>query len=291
MLRTFATTSIPSPAPLSSGVRISLTAPLSRSALSSIRTGLEFAFSEQENVFDPAETHAAVLIPFCNVNNVPGILFEVRGKLRTHSGEVSFPGGRMDEAYTLSAALRETEEEIGIPRDRVEILGRLGPPQTSLSGLRVWPYAGFVHAESRPFSMASGTSPVTYPPTSESTDDFPLPSLSLADLKLNPQEVAHAFHLPLTALVSPPRLHSYLFRGGLPYYAVSVADIVAGPGAVHSDSDAPVHWVNDIAQRDEIGGGREGRLEVWGLTGWYLCEIMRILGVYRPHSTERSTPP
>lgn len=180
MLRTFATTSIPSPAPLSSGVRISLTAPLSRSALSSIRTGLEFAFSEQENVFDPAETHAAVLIPFCNVNNVPGILFEVRGKLRTHSGEVRYsalsmhrlephswspcqlPGwanGRgmyfpiakpsfilmclilQSDVDTLSAALRETEEEIGIPRDRVEILGRLGPPQTSLSGLRVWPYA------------------------------------------------------------------------------------------------------------------------------------------------------
>ena len=48
---------------------------------------------------------------------------------------------------------------------------------------------------------------------------------------------------------------------------------------MHTDS-AEVRWINDPAQRDEIGGGREGRLEVWGLTGWYLSALMRILRVY-----------
>ena len=48
---------------------------------------------------------------------------------------------------------------------------------------------------------------------------------------------------------------------------------------MHTDS-AEVRWINDPDQRDEIGGGREGRLEVWGLTGWYLSALMRILRVY-----------
>lgn len=45
----------------------------------------------------------------------------------------------MDKTF-LAAALRETREEVGILSDQVEILGRVGPPQLSLSGLRVWPY-------------------------------------------------------------------------------------------------------------------------------------------------------
>ena len=40
----------------------------------------------------------------------------------------------------MHAALREAREEVGIDADKIEILGRLGPPMRSLSGLRVWPY-------------------------------------------------------------------------------------------------------------------------------------------------------
>lgn len=81
-------------------------------------------------------------------------------------------------------------------------------------------------------------------------------------------------------MLSPTRMHSYLFRGARPYYAISVADIVRGPHGVHSGGGDEVQWATDPEQRDEIGGGREGRLEVWGLTGWYLYSLMRILGVY-----------
>lgn len=83
----------------------------------------------------------------------------------------------------------------------------------------------------------------------------------------------------MTGLFSPPRLHNYLFRGERPYFAISVADLVAGPNAVHSATENLPHF-SDPQQRDEIGGGREGRLEVWGLTGWYLSELMRRLGLY-----------
>lgn len=61
---------------------------------------------------------------------------------RFHPSWPSFPGGKVDPAdeSVLHAALRETKEEVGIDVDKIEILGRLGPPARSLSGLRVWPY-------------------------------------------------------------------------------------------------------------------------------------------------------
>ena len=112
---------------------------------------------------------------------------------------------------------------------------------------------------------------------------MPLPNLNLTDLRLSQREVAHAFHLPLSELVSAPRLHQYLFRGLSPYYAIDVSDIItdhAGGRVVSSDGQVP--WASDPEERDEIGGGKEGRLEVWGLTGWYLNVLMRVLGVYLP---------
>ncbi|KAH9933289.1 NUDIX hydrolase domain-like protein [Fomitopsis serialis] len=269
MLRTLtiAATANPSPA------RVSLTSPFTRQSLNAIRSLLANTL-EGSDIPVAEESHAAVLIPLCNVDNKPGLLLEVRGKLRTHSGEVSFPGGKVDktDASPLAAALRESQEELGIHPQQVEILGRIGPAETSLSGLRVWPYVGFVH----PARQVDAYSEQADAPEV----DVPLPSLALSSLRLSPAEVAHAFHLPMSALVSPPRLHTYLFRAERPYFAVSVADLVAGPHAVHSGPDPTPSWINDPQQRDEIGGGREGRLEVWGLTGWYLSELMRCLGVY-----------
>ncbi|CDO75819.1 hypothetical protein BN946_scf184951.g17 [Trametes cinnabarina] len=281
---------LPALSPSSSKAIVSLTQPLTRRSCNAIRRALEEAYPQSEYTHEPGEVHAAVLVPLCNVNGTPGVLLEVRGKLRTHSGEVSFPGGKVDEVRlvrclrpaqshklnasfavqtdpsTLAAALRETHEEVGIRPEQIEILGRFGPPERSLKGLRVWPYVAFIHPDGKEASE-------------QLDEDAPLPSLALSSLTLSPREVAHAFHLPLSAALSPTRLHSYLFRGQRPYYAVSVSDIVQGPNAVHSDT-AEVQWVNDPDQRDEIGGGREGRLEVWGLTGWYLYSLMRILRVY-----------
>lgn len=75
-------------APRPGSSQLSLTAPLTRNALNVIRNALEEHYTTQAEPYDPSETHAAVLAPFCNVNGRPGILLEVRGKLRTHSGEV-----------------------------------------------------------------------------------------------------------------------------------------------------------------------------------------------------------
>lgn len=136
---------------------------------------------------------------------------------------------------------------------------------------------GFVHSTPPRQYAKLGSSA---PHIDTDNPDTPLPSLNLSSLVLSQREVAHAFHFPLTAATSPPRLHHYLFRGGRPYYAVDVSDIIVDHEAgvvVSSEGQAP--WASDPEDRDEIGGGREGRLEVWGLTGWYLNVLMRRLGV------------
>lgn len=66
---------------------LSLTSPLTRSALDGLKRALAQKYDPEADRYDAAERHAAVLVPLCNVNNKPGILLEVRGQLRTHSGE------------------------------------------------------------------------------------------------------------------------------------------------------------------------------------------------------------
>jgi 8-oxo-dGTP pyrophosphatase MutT (NUDIX family) len=69
----------------------------------------------------------------------------VRGSgLRNHTGQVSLPGGRVDEGETFeAAALREATEEIGIDPVTVELLGRLTPVHIPVSGFLLHPIVGF----------------------------------------------------------------------------------------------------------------------------------------------------
>lgn len=76
--------------PSSASSLISLTEPLTRASLSRVKHALSHYHSHtHQGTLNDNETHAAVLIPMCNVNNRPGVLLEVRGKeMRNHSGEV-----------------------------------------------------------------------------------------------------------------------------------------------------------------------------------------------------------
>lgn len=72
----------------------------------------------------------------------------VRGSgLRNHTGQVSLPGGRVDAGETIeAAALREAEEEIGVGRGVVQVLGRLTPLHIPVSNYVLHPVVGFVDA-------------------------------------------------------------------------------------------------------------------------------------------------
>jgi 8-oxo-dGTP pyrophosphatase MutT (NUDIX family) len=92
-------------------------------------------------------TRAAVLIPFFNHGNQPFILFTKRTDyVATHRGEICFPGGVQEDADPdpLRTALREFEEELGIPAANVEILGSLDEIETVVSNFLVIPYVGYL---------------------------------------------------------------------------------------------------------------------------------------------------
>ncbi|KAI5995661.1 hypothetical protein EDD15DRAFT_2509570 [Pisolithus albus] len=233
--------------------RTSSVAPFTRNSLGAVRAALS-DYTTSAGLSggpDPNESHAAVLVPLCNVDGVPGVLLEVRGNLRSHPGEV-----RHADSSFLAAALREVHEEVGVPPDRIDVLGHLGPPERSLKGLHVWPYVGFV-----------------YPPGTASPDqgpDAPLPSLSIDSLVISQPEVAAVFHLPLSAFACQIRLKPSLFRASRPYWTIDVSDLV--PRRVQTQGD--IDHGHDLVERTVTE-----KLEVWGLTGWYLSLVMEAPGI------------
>jgi 8-oxo-dGTP pyrophosphatase MutT (NUDIX family) len=100
------------------------------------------------------------------------LLTERASDLRHHAGQISFPGGRIEpeDASVVEAALREAREEIGLARERVDIIGFL-PDHLIVSGFRVTPVVGFVAADYA--------------------------------LQLDRREVADAFEVPLPFLLDP----------------------------------------------------------------------------------------
>lgn len=115
-----------------------------------------------------ALTPAAVLVPLIDRKSGMSVLLTQRtAHLTAHAGQISFPGGRVEEADpdAVAAALRETEEEVGLPRDRVSVIGRLDTYVTG-TGFEIAPIVGMV--------------------------DPPVP------IAIDPFEVAEAFEVPLS---------------------------------------------------------------------------------------------
>ncbi|ORY30370.1 NUDIX hydrolase domain-like protein [Naematelia encephala] len=195
---------------------------------------------------------AAVLIPLMNIDARPHILMEVRAsELRTHAGEVSFPGGKVDSTDTslTQAALREAFEELALPTDRVEILGMLDCPEYSLGNkARVWPIVGFLHSQS----------PAT---TTSILPSGNLASLQIRELVASPDEVSAILPLPLSALTDPARqsLHFFRMDSRKPYFKIKVDDLVHQPSS------------DRISQQQQD-------LEIWGLSGWFLNRLAWKLG-------------
>ena len=95
----------------------------------------------------PGSTDAAVLVPlYLERDELIGVFTERRADLRRHAGEISFPGGRQDEPDEdlRETALREAEEEIGLQRDDVELVGALPPTGTFVTGYRIHPFVGLL---------------------------------------------------------------------------------------------------------------------------------------------------
>lgn len=144
-----------------------------------------------------ALTPAAVLFPIVQRPEGNTVLLTQRtAHLKDHPGQISFPGGRVEanDASPLDTALRETEEEIGLARRHVDVLGYL-PEYRTGTGFRVTPVVAAVHA---PF-----------------------------DLTPDPFEVAEVFEVPLGFLLDEAnhQRHALHYRGALRnFYAMPYGD-------------------------------------------------------------------
>ena len=112
--------------------------------------------SIRELLLDPAEAaeldapgskDAAVLIPlYVDDGELHSVFTKRRDDLSHHAGEISFPGGRPDfpDEDLEVTALREAEEEIGLPREDVDVLGALPPTGTFVTNYKIHPFVGMI---------------------------------------------------------------------------------------------------------------------------------------------------
>jgi 8-oxo-dGTP pyrophosphatase MutT (NUDIX family) len=95
-------------------------------------------------------TDAGVLVPlYVEKGELHAVFTRRRDDLRRHPGEISFPGGRRDDADAdlRATAVREAEEEIGLPRDAVDVIGGLQPTPTFATGYAVYPFVGLIEPD------------------------------------------------------------------------------------------------------------------------------------------------
>lgn len=163
-----------------------------------IRQELRFA--------DRPPAAAAVLVPLVNrPSGLSVLLTERSAHLSTHSGQIAFPGGKVDETDSdaTDAALREAEEEVDLKRNFVEVIGQL-PVYVTGTQFIITPVVGLVQ------------------------EGFVL--------RPNPDEVAHAFEVPLAFLMDPAqhRRHRFEWDGqarewfSMPYWQPMRVDARAG---------------------------------------------------------------
>ncbi len=96
--------------------------------------------------FPAAPVAAAVLVPIVDhPSGLTVLLTERASNLKHHPGQISFPGGRIEsqDGGALEAALRETEEEVGLSREHVQVVGYLDP-HLVITGFWITPVVGFV---------------------------------------------------------------------------------------------------------------------------------------------------
>jgi 8-oxo-dGTP pyrophosphatase MutT (NUDIX family) len=148
---------------------------------------LRRTLSDAQAVAVPAVTArpAAVLIPLVARDGELRVIYTRRSeRLASHRGQVAFPGGRYDrrDGHLLAAALRETEEEIGIAAEAVEVLGSFEGRATRATNIFVTPFVGIVRGD--------------------------------AAMRADPKEVAEIFEVPLSALQAPRYRGHFAWQNG-----------------------------------------------------------------------------
>jgi mutator protein MutT len=138
----------------------------------------------------------SILLPIIEKDNKLQLLYEVRAEdMGTQPGEVSFPGGRIENGESArEAAIRETEEELGISRDQIELFGQIDY-LVPLFNIALYPFVGYLKIK------------------------------SLDELNINKAEVKEVFTVPINYfLENEPETHTisckYEINENFPYHLI-----------------------------------------------------------------------
>ena len=115
---------------------------------------------------------AGVLVPIWDRGNGAEVILTMRSsRLKHHPGQIAFPGGKVDagDDGPVGAALREAEEEIALPRSRVEVIGTL-PTHETVTSFVVTPVVGLIRGEFTPVPEAGEVQEVFSVPLRHVTD-------------------------------------------------------------------------------------------------------------------------
>jgi 8-oxo-dGTP pyrophosphatase MutT (NUDIX family) len=161
---------------------------------------------------------AAVLVPLIKENDAWHVILTMRSSaLKHHPGQIAFPGGKRDEsdADLAETALREADEEIGLPKSNVDVIGQL-PTHETVTGFTVTPVVGVL----------------------------------MGPFQINPEtgEVAEVFKVPLAFLTDPARfqIQSRRWRGSRRYYYA----IPYGPYYIWGATARMLRTFSDMLERE-----------------------------------------
>lgn len=140
-------------------------------------------FSVESRFSDRAPSHASVLVPLVQRERLSVLLTTRTAHLSSHSGQIAFPGGKADpeDADAVATAVREAQEEIGLEPRSLQILGAM-PVYTTGSGFWITPVVALV----KPDHV----------------------------IRLNANEVADSFEVPLAFLMNPANHRHHIHEWG-----------------------------------------------------------------------------
>ncbi|KAA1136405.1 hypothetical protein PGTUg99_030741 [Puccinia graminis f. sp. tritici] len=265
----------------SSSVGLDRLSPLTGVDLAHIRLALSSSSAnrrlETSPLIEPlgrVKRHAAVLLGLSNIHNHgPGLILTMRSqKMRTHPGEISFPGGHQDpeiDQSLLGTALREAHEEVGLTPQQIEYLGSLEPLLSNSGSTLVWPFVVFIHSlEPQP---ALRTPTLMIPRLMSRLATAPLRSPGLEDLQGKQQvaEVELVFQISLAALLEPHRQSPSCFRNDpqRPYLEWNVKPEIEIARNNLAGKPLPERPTNISLTHHKL----------WGLTGWLIHTFLQTI--------------
>ncbi len=201
---------------------------------------------EERIIGKEKEIRYSVIILFCEKDNKINILFEKRAKSITQGGEVSFPGGKIEENENcLETALRETFEEIGISKDRIEKIkhyGKILMPTGQLIDVQI----GYIK------------------------------NFSMEEIKANPDEVEKIFLVPLDYFLENEVVIEKIMVENVPEYKIGNEVKIFPAKRLNLPEKYHKPWGKE---RNVYFYNYDGEI-IWGITGEIIYSLIEEIKKY-----------